>query len=182
MAGIEIPSWWKATEIPLVETDWRNIRLYCNEDENPFDWDRCLYVVRLAPPYCIVYGEDCEIETPVVYIGSGVIANRWATHREWLFELGYAIPGGRYEVWICRPRCRNVKALYEDIEADILDHFRTKCGYLPLRNLRIEGTLRQHEYAPGFFDKIIEADRRYLWAMYPVRGAKITTWYSRGAG
>jgi hypothetical protein len=86
MAHIERADWWKAKEIPLVETDWRNIRLYCEQRENPFDRDRCLYVVRLAPPYAITYGDDerHEVTSPLLYVGSGSIQQRWSTHREWL--------------------------------------------------------------------------------------------------
>jgi hypothetical protein len=137
------------------EADWRNIRIYCEQEINPFDWDRCLYVVRIAPPFTIVYGDDSELISPLVYVGSGSIANRWSSHRDWLYELGHAIPGGRYEVWVCKPRCQRLQAFYKDIEADILTLFREKSGYLPLRNLRVEGTPRQHEYAAGFLDEIM---------------------------
>jgi len=161
MAFIKIDNWWMAKEIPLIEADWRNIRIYCEQSVNPFDWERCLYIVRLSPPYAIIYGDDGNVVSPLIYVGSGSIKSRWSTHREWLFELGRVIPGGRYEVWVCRPRCQNNDALYEDIEADILVRFkeRTK-GVLPLRNKRVEGTPRRHEYGQGFIETLIQDDRR----------------------
>jgi hypothetical protein len=179
MVDIEIDSWWKATEIPLIETDWRNIRIYCDQEVNPFKWKRCLYLVRLSPPFSIVYGDECQLNSPLVYVGQGNIESRWSNHRNWLLELGHAIPGGRYEVWVCQPRCRNNRVLYKDIEADILVQFKAKSdGFLPLRNQRIEGTPRKHEYAKGFFDDVIKSDRRYLWGIYPIRGA-VESWYFR---
>lgn len=179
MAYVQIDNWWKAKEIPLIEADWRNIRIYCEQEVNPFNWDKCLYIIRLAPPYAITYGDDCELSSPLVYVGSGNISNRWSSHRDWLYELGHAIPGGRYEVWVCQPKCQNIEAFYEDIEADILTRFREKTkGYLPLRNKRVERTTRQHEYGDGFFNAVIDADRRYDWAMYPLHG-DIESWYSR---
>jgi hypothetical protein len=129
LAYCEIDSWWKAKEIPLLEADWRNIRIYCEQEVNPFDWHRCLYIVRIAPPFTIVYGDNCELSSPLVYVGSGHIAKRWSSHRDWLYELGHAIPGGRYEVWVCQPRCQKPQAFYEDIEADILTLFRNKSGF-----------------------------------------------------
>ncbi len=181
MAHIEIDKhdWWKAKEIPLIETDWRNIRVYCEQSENPFDWERCLYVIRLAPPYALTYGDDAKhnLTSPLLYVGSGNIQQRWSSHREWLYELGHAIPGGRYEVWVCQPRSRNNAAVYADIEADILNYFSAKTnGWLPLRNLRREYSQRSHTYEDGLFDEIIRDDRRYLWAMYPTRGSVVDSY------
>jgi hypothetical protein len=170
MAHVTIDEWWRATEIPLIDTDWRNIRIYCQQQEtDPFDWERCLYIVRLSPPYSIAYGPNCELESPLLYVGSGTLRDRWSTHREWLYELGHAIPGGRYEVLAARPRAQNNAAFYKDI-ADILVNVRETAFCLPLRNLRIEGTPRRHTYEDGFFSGIYKADRRYLWSMYPLRG------------
>jgi len=179
MAQIDIDTWWKAKEIPLIEADWRNIRIYCEQETNPFDWERCLYVVRLSPPFSIAYGDNSDVYSPLIYVGSGNIKSRWSSHRDWLYELGHAIPGGRYEVWVCRPRATNNTALYEDIEADILIEFKKRAnGYLRLRNKRVERNTRTHQYGVGFFEFVIEPDRRYLWAMYPVRGP-IEEMYSR---
>jgi hypothetical protein len=178
MAHVEIAEWWKAKEIPLIEADWRNIRLYCEQHENPFDWERCLYIIRFAPPYALTYGDESQLISPLLYVGSGFIRQRWATHRGWLYQLGHAIPGGRYEVWVQRPRSQHNEEFYKDIEADILSHFRAATGCLPFRNLRVEGTPRRHTYESGFFDEIIGHDRRYIWAMYPISGPA-REWYCR---
>lgn len=180
MEDVELMEWWKAREMPLLETDWRNIKLYCESEENPFEWTRCVYVIRLAPPFCIAYGDDSEIESPLIYVGSGSISQRWSDHRDWLYELGHTIPGGRYEVWVCQPRTQKNYTFYEQIEADILDFFRNKTGYLPLRNLKLEGDTGRHTYADGFFDEIIKPDRRYAWAIYPRLG-QIREYYEKGS-
>ena len=177
MANVELPTWWKAKEIPLIEADWRNIRLYCEQSSNPFEWDRCLYVVRLSPPYALIYGDSKQLVSPLLYVGSGDIRQRWASHRKWLYELGHAIPGGRYEVWVCQPRRPGNQDFYADIEAAILTNFRERTGKaLPLRNQRIETSSREHIFADGFFEDIIRDDRRYLWAMRPRRGSAFG-WY-----
>lgn len=181
MDDVEHMEWWKAREMPLLETDWRNIKLYCESDENPFEWERCVYVIRLAPPFCIAYGEGTKIiESPLIYVGSGALNQRWSYHREWLYELGHTIPGGRYEVWVCRPKCRKNPSFYEQIEADILDYFRTNTDYLPLRNLKLEGNTGRHTYVDGFFNEIIKPDRRYSWAIYP-RIGQIREYYEKGS-
>ena len=179
MAHVHIANWWKAKEIPLIEADWRNIRLFCEQDENPFDWERCLYIVRLGPPYALIYGDNEELISPLLYVGSGNIGQRWSSHRDWLNDLGHAIPGGRYEVWVRQPRTQHNANFYSDVEADVLTRFKEATnGYLPFRNLRVEGTPRQHTYEDGFFDQIIKVDRRYLWAIFPIRGTA-KEWYNR---
>lgn len=174
--------WWKATEIPLAEADWRNIRLYsANQSSiNPFDWVRCVYAIRLAPPFAVHYG-NTEKETlisPLIYLGSGSIAERWSSHREWLTELGHAIPGGRYEVWVCRPRVRNSDTAYAGLEGYLLQTFRSRTGYLPLRNRKVQSGNERHEYDEELYKQIIEADRRYLWAVWPTRGHLTDMYYA----
>jgi hypothetical protein len=180
MADVTFTKWWKAREIPLAEVDWRNIRIFCQQDDDPFNWDRCIYIIRLAPPYAIWYGtENITYQSPILYVGSGTISQRWSQHRDWLYELGRAIPGGRYEVWVAKPRVRRNSEVYKDIEADILVKFREKTGCLPLRNRRVEGNPRKHTYEDGFFEGIFKPDRRYQWAMYPLKD-QIRKFYDTG--
>lgn len=172
MAYIEINPWWSATEIPLTEDDWRSIRRYCNEDDDPLSWDRCVYLFRLSPPFCICYGDDCDLESPLIYVGSGSIRHRWGQHRNWLAELGRELPGARYEVRVCRPRARNNFEVYADVEADILRDFSDRSqGWKPLWNKRTERHQRVHSYGDGFFEFVTQSDRRYKWSMYPTKGA-----------
>ena len=177
MAEVNI-DWWKATEIPLAETDWGNIRLYSGAQQSidPFEWDRCVYIIRLSPPFAIHYEDDEKAEgkkrivSPLIYVGSGLIKSRWSSHRKWLVELGNFIPGGRYEVWVCKPRVRNNDAAYQALEGYLLTRFKEESGFLPLRNLKIEGQDERHEYYEELYSEIIDSDRRYVWAIWPRHG------------
>src|SRR5258708_7653055 len=100
MSHLSFKDWWKACEIPLVETDWRNIKLYCTDANDVWDGSNCVYFIRLGPPYQIAYGNDDESHSPLIYIGQGSIKQRWPGHRGWLAALGRWLPGARYEVWV----------------------------------------------------------------------------------
>ena len=180
MAHVTIDEWWKAQEIPLVEINWRNIKRYCGERSDAFDWERCVYFFRLSPPLLIAYGEDGDLESPLLYVGSGTLSQRWSTHRAWLRQLGQLIPGGRYEVSVCRPRLQRTESFYKDIEADIINEFHSKTGYYPLRNRRREKAPRKHTYEPDFFGRIFQGDRRYFWAIYPTENNILKDSYYRG--
>ncbi len=101
MADLTELEWWKAREIPFIEWNWASIRRYLPEDEGDvLSEKRCTYVVRMSPPYLISYNRG---ESPVVYVGSGNINQRWSNHRDWLHEIGLSLPGSRYEVgFACR--------------------------------------------------------------------------------
>ena len=174
MPEINDIKWWKATEIPLSESDWRNIRLYSDSDSgiNPFEWERCVYCIRLSPPFAIHYGDTKkeELISPLVYVGSGSIAQRWSNHREWLTYLGYTIPGGRYEVWVCKPRVKNSDEAYAGVEGHLLTKFREKTDYLPLRNKKVQSANKRHTYGDNIYNEIVKADRRYIWAIWPRSG------------
>lgn len=159
MAAILIKRWWKATEIPLVETGWRNIKLYCADTEDVWDWDNCTYFVRLSPPYQIAYD---KADSPLIYVGKGAIKQRWSQHRVWLEALGRWLPGARYEVWLFQDdRC-------EEIESDALDLFRESYGRLPLANRKAGTSVRKHTYDDSLY-QVAEADRRYWWALRPTQ-------------
>jgi hypothetical protein len=177
MAHVKLQEWWHAREIPLGETKWPNIKLYFHEDGAAREWTRCVYFIRLAPPYAVVYGDDCQLESPLVYVGSGSIKQRWGAHRVWLKQLGDAIPGGRYEVWVSQPRLQRRLEFYKDIEADIIGEFRRRTGFLPFFNRSTPSTKRQHTYDAGFFDSMFKSDRRYGWAIYPRQGPLSAAYY-----
>jgi hypothetical protein len=85
MAKVSGLKWWKACEIPLVETEWRNIKLYCSGNDDCWNWNKCVYFIRLAPPFMIAYGDQEEFDSPLIYIGrtkagSGAIKQRWSAH------------------------------------------------------------------------------------------------------
>jgi hypothetical protein len=180
MATINIENWWKAFEIPLIETDWRSIRLYCTDEEDPFRWSRCVYIIRTAPPFVLSYGDNAELESPLIYVGRGNIRQRWRHHRKWLAMLGHSVPSGRYEVWVSRPRGRAYEAAYKDFEADILGEFYSRAGCMPLFNKRHERSRREHDYNDGLFEEIFSKDARYTWAMYPIRRGVIRDAYQKG--
>jgi hypothetical protein len=167
---VQVKGWWKAKEIPLGETDWRNIRLYWTQEADFWDWKDTSYFIRLAPPFCIRYG---EVDSPLVYIGSGAIQNRWPNHRDKLRALGETLPGGRYEIWVMRD------AKYEDIEADALLMFRSWTGFLPLINRKVESDSVRHKYEKDFLS-VADADRRYWWAVSP-RRPDIEEYLNKGA-
>ncbi len=176
--------WWKATEIPLADTDWRNIRLYCKNQGtgDPWSWTRCVYCIRLAPPFAIHYEDDDErrcLVSPLIYIGSGSIKQRWSSHREWLGELAYALPGARYEVWVCQPRVKNAPYAYKGVEGYLLTTFQKQCGFLPLRNRKIQGHPEHYGFNKEIFDEMAGDDRRFTWAIWPQRGP-LERWYYKG--
>ncbi|WP_144031541.1 hypothetical protein [Bradyrhizobium cosmicum] len=161
---VKIPAWWTATEIPLIENDWRNIKLYCRNSslETPWDWKNAIYLVRLSPPFAIRYSDS--LSSPLIYVGSGAIRQRWAYHRWWLERLGYYLPGARYEVWVSR------HAQYKRIEADALFNFQNHAGRLPLMNRRMEEQNRgdPEDYQENYHVDLIDRDRRYFWAIEPI--------------
>ena len=170
--------WWKAKEVPFIEWNWRSIQKYFDEEkQNVLGSERCVYVVRMSPPFSISYGDD---DSPLLYVGSGHIGNRWSMHRTWLHEVGLSLPGARYEVWVCAPRVRNNPNVDDDVEAEIIERFCAKFGVLPLRNQRIEHPRIKHEYGEDFFRTIWAGkDKRYRWAVYPIFG-EIEEFYNCG--
>jgi hypothetical protein len=156
--------WWKATEIPLAEPGWHNIKRYCAETQDVWDLTHCVYFVRLSPPFQIAYGED---DSPLIYIGMGAIKQRWSDHRtNWMNPLGRWLPGARYEVWLFQDtRCA-------EIEADSLSLFREKYGRLPLANKIGGKSERMHHYDESL-KKVARPDPRYWWALRPTQPAVI---------
>jgi len=63
--------WWKASEIPLGETEWKNVELYCHQ-EMPQGVPG-VYFIRLSPPFTIRYGTDEEYDTPLIYFEKGAL-------------------------------------------------------------------------------------------------------------
>jgi hypothetical protein len=162
MAAFSVEKWWKACEIPLVETDWRNIKLYCTETDACWDWNQCIYFIRLSPPYMIACGDSDEGDSPLIYIGSGAVRQRWGGHRAWMGALGRWLPGGRYEFWIWQ------HDLYKEIESDALLIFRERYRRLPLANLKSGTSAQNHSYDDTLY-QVGEADRRYWWALRPTQ-------------
>jgi hypothetical protein len=163
MKEIKIKKWWKATEIPLVENDWRNIRRYCDEEHEWWTWNRSVYFVRLSPPFQIKYSEKAkEPYSPIIYIGQGAIADRWKYHRQWISALGYWLPGARYEIWAtAHENCK-------EIESDSLTMFREHYGRLPLANRKSGGSKKVFNY-DDTFHLVDKADRRYWWGLVPTQ-------------
>lgn len=160
---LKLPDWWKATEIPLIENDWKNIRLYCSSPETPWSWTDAIYLIRLSPPFAVRYSET--ISSPLIYVGSGSIQKRWASHRWWFERLAYYLPGARYEVWVSHhPEFRRV-------EADALFLFQQDTKRLPLMNRRTEESQRGDEsgYAADYYSPFVKADRRYFWSIEPLQ-------------
>lgn len=163
MMSIKLPKWWIASEIPFIESDWKNIRLYCNSSERQWDWNDAIYLFRLAPPFAIRYSSS--MYSPLIYVGSGAIRQRWAYHRWWLEHLGYYLPGGRYEVWVTR------HAQYKRVEADTLHMFQKDAKRLPLMNRRNEKHNRGdgNGYFENYYSTFVAADRRHFWAIEPLQ-------------
>jgi hypothetical protein len=131
----------------------------------------------MSPPFSVCYDLN---KSPVLYIGSGHIGQRWSMHRDWLYEIGETLPWLRYEVWVCIPRAQNNPTVHEDVEAEILKRFQKKYQTLPLRNQKIQNPRLSHVYADNFFSEIFEfKDGRYRWALYPTKG-KPSEYYNRG--
>lgn len=172
MATISVQKWWKAHEIPLVETDWRNIRLYCDDNDDVWNWNQCVYFIRLAPPYQIAYGNDDKFHSPLIYVGKSAIRQRWSEHRVWMEALGRWLPGARYEVWLFQ------HALCKGIESDALLLFRENYGRLPLANRRSEEPVQKHSYDDSFY-QVAKADRRYWWALRPTQ-ADVEEYFDKG--
>jgi hypothetical protein len=161
-SGAIVPEWWKAYGIPLTETDWRNIKLYCTASEDCWDWTEAVYFVRLAPPFLIRYGADDEYDTPLIYIGCGALKQRWGAHcKDWLSGLGRWLPDGRYEIWAFE------HPQYRKIEQDALFKFQKNYRRLPLAN-RNGGADNQIEYDDAFYE-VDRKDRRHWWALSPLQ-------------
>lgn len=177
MAHISVKQWWKAREIPLVETKWRHIKLYRDNEVDISNWSRCVYFIRLAPPFQIAYGENDNSNSPLIYIGKGAIRQRWIHHcKEWIGPLGDLLPGARYEVWAFQ------HDLCEEIESDALRLFQQGYNRLPLAN-RIGGVGRQkHTYDESLYQVagVDERDHRYWWALRPTQ-ADVKEYFEKGA-
>ena len=185
MADITIPTWWKASEIPLTEMSFPRVKKYFHQNLPQDGLKSCVYVVRLSPPFSIVYGDDCEIESPLIYVGSGNLKQRWTNHTKWLRELGLALPGGRYELWFCQPTRKGPNAgnFYKDVEAEILQWFnkRQRVGCLPFANKKLEKPKGKNTFDESVFEPIVRTDNRYHWAVYP-RTNPLWNVYSKGGG
>jgi hypothetical protein len=120
------------------------------------------YFIRLSPPYMIAYGDSDEVDSPLIYIGSGAVRQRWAGHRVWIGALGRWLPGARYEFWIWQ------HDLYKEIESDALLLFRERYGRLPLANLKGGTSAQNHSYDDTLY-QVAEADCRYWWALRPTQ-------------
>jgi hypothetical protein len=173
MAKIHVEKWWKATEIPLVETDWRNIKLYCKDAGDFWNWSNCVYFIRLGPPYQIAYGGDEESNSPLIYIGKGKIGQRWGGHRNWLEALGRWLPGGRYEMLVFQ------NDLCNEIESDLLTLFPRHYGRLPLANRKGGAGAQKHTYDDNDLETAAGADRRYWWALRPTQ-PDVQEYYEKG--
>jgi hypothetical protein len=185
MAEVVIPVWWKAQEIPLTETSFPMVKKYFHQVLPKGSLTSCVYIVRLSAPYSFVYGEDCEVESPLIYVGSGNLKQRWKSHTKWLQTLGLTLPGGRYELWFCQPKRKGPEAgkFYKDVEADILQWFNKnqKVGYLPFANKKLEKPKGKNSYEKNFFERLVQTDSRYHWAIYP-RTNPLWNTYSKGGG
>ena len=161
MATVVSVNWWKACEVPLAETEWKNIKLYCNR-ELPAHV-KGIYFIRLAPPFMIRYGSDEEFDTPLIYVGCGKdVKMCWDRHRRnWLPGLGGWLPGGRYEFWGFEHKD------YKNIEQDALFKFKDEYGRLPLAN-RNGGSDKNLSYNEAFHE-VVKGDSRYWWAISPIQ-------------
>ena len=182
MANFEIEKWWKATEIPLTEFSLPKIKKYFHVPLPDGGLDSCVYVIRLAPPFAIWYGDGGELESPLVYVGSGNLKQRWLSHTDWLIAIGLILPSARYELWFCKPTRKGPGAgkSYKDVEADVLKWFKRKTGYLPLWNKKEEKPKHTNTYEKNFFEEIIKVDSRYHWTVYP-RTKPLKAIYEKGA-
>ncbi|WP_147292642.1 hypothetical protein [Undibacter mobilis] len=170
MATIAEVNWWRATEIPLTESDWRNIILYCSGSNEVWDWKNSIYFIRLGPPYQIAYDKD---DSPLIYIGRGSIAQRWSSHRQWLEPLGRTLPNARYEVWAFDDaRCI-------DIEANALNLFLDAYGRIPLANRNRPGSTKVKYVYDNMFTQVAAGDRRYWWSIRPTH-PDVQEYYDRG--
>jgi hypothetical protein len=169
---IKLPEWWIAREIPFIENDWRNIQLYCKDPETPWKWKDAIYLIRLSPPFAIRYSDE---PSPLIYVGSGAVRQRWSDHRWWLERLGYYLPGARYEVWISH------HPEYKRVEADALFLFQQDKKRLPLMNRKTESANRGNElgYDKDYYETFVEADRRYFWSMEPFQ-KDILEYFNKG--
>jgi hypothetical protein len=158
---LKLPTWWIAREIPLIENDWRNIQLYCKDPQAAWQWNDSFYLIRLSPPFAIRYAENSA--SPLLYIGSGTVKQRWSSHRWWLERLGYYLPGARYEVWITH------HPEYKRVEADALSIFLKDKKRLPLMNRKLESAKagNSSDYDRDYYDEFARADRRYYWSLEP---------------
>ena len=129
----------------------------------------------------MAYGDGLELESPLIYVGSGNLKQRWMSHTKWLIEFGLTLPNGRYEVWFCQPKRKgpNAGLFYKDVEADVLQWFRNKTGYLPFSNKKLQVPKYDNEYDKDFFKSLTATDSRYHWVLYP-RTAPLSTIYYKG--
>ena len=166
--------WHKVKEIPLGEGDWKSIKLYFDEaNAGEFlDWENCIYLFRLSPPYCVKYNEKA---TPLIYVGSGAIKQRWASHRDWLISLGTTLPGVRYEVWIAQ------HSQFREIESDMLYEFKNWSRLLPLVNRKAANPAKL-TYGENEIERIVDYDKRYSWALFPVRADLEEYYYIQSDG
>jgi hypothetical protein len=185
MANVVVPEWWRAQEIPLTEISFPKVKRYFHQALPNNVLKSCVYVVRLSPPYAFAYGDDCEVESPLIYVGSGNFRQRWKSHTKWLQTLGLTLPNGRYELWFCQPTRKgpNGTQFHKDVEADILQWFNKnrKVGYLPFANKKLEKPKGTNSYAKNFFEPLVKTDSRYHWSIYPRTKALLNT-YLKGGG
>jgi hypothetical protein len=178
MAHINL-TWWKALEIPLSESDWRNVKLYCALDTNWESDKEYVYVIRLSPPFAIHYE---RADTPIIYIGrahnASSVKQRWNSHiANWIKPLGRWLPGGRYDMWVLEDH------RYKEIESDFLTLFKQEFGRLPLANFQggVPDGIVRHTYDEGELGGLADAtsDRRYWWALTPLQ-ADVKAYFDKG--
>ena len=144
-----------------------------------------VYIVRLVGRTAIVY--DGDFVSSTVYIGRGDSVKRLANHlKAWAsgaFSWGH---NTSLEIHIVKPRMKNDKNCFKNVEADLIRWFHQKAGMLPLVNSRFEtsfeGCVRYRAADEKRLKGILTLGRgkRPHWALYPLKSnPHYETYYKR---
>ena len=170
---------WQRFEWP-VGCNWKDFQHQLEEaDLTESDLARSVYVIRCNGSFAISYKNG---PSPTLYIGEGNFKNRIVQHKKWFESLIELVGDFPLSIHISIPRLRNGKFSHCDMEAALLDEFKSIYGCLPFKNKQRESRKYGCQYEPhDTFRSVLKMGKgkRYYWTLEPLPANPFYDEYSR---
>ena len=131
--------------------------------------ERCVYIVRSNGDFAIKYPKG---NSPTLYIGQGIFKNRLTQHKNWLKPLSNLVGEIPFLIGVSTLRVRNNRDAYCDLEAALIQEFKSIYGLMPLMNKKIPTRLNDNYiYLPEKEFRgalMIGKGFRYYWTLEPM--------------
>ncbi|MFC2006939.1 hypothetical protein ACFLUQ_02115 [Chloroflexota bacterium] len=134
-----------------------------------YQLERCVYVVRANGDFTIKYPLG---SSPTLYIGQGNFKSRLEQHKNWLKPLCELTKDFPFLIGLSFPRVRNNEKVYCDLEAFLIQEFKSIYGLAPLKNKKMQKRLNpNYIYIPKNDVRgaiMTGSGNRYSWALEPL--------------